>query len=80
MTAEEFNATLAATSWSAAPLARRLCLGRDRSVRRWASGKIAIPPGIAAWLERWHASQARAVAIRAAHPDPTPPDDWHRAA
>jgi hypothetical protein len=45
----------------------------DRLTHRWASGKIAIPVGIAAWLEAW-------IAVRQAHPDPLPPDDWHRAA
>jgi hypothetical protein len=27
--------------------------------------------GISEWLEEW-------VAIRLAHPDPLPPEDWHR--
>jgi hypothetical protein len=42
----------------------------DRMTHRWASGKIEIPVGIAAWLEEW-------VAVRLAHPDPLPPNDWH---
>jgi hypothetical protein len=42
----------------------------DRLAHRWASGRITIPPGIAEWLEEW-------VAVRQAHPDPVPPDDWH---
>jgi hypothetical protein len=50
----------------------RLLRCSDRMTHRWASGKIAVPPGIAAWLERW-------VAIRQAHPDPAPPEDWHCA-
>jgi len=42
----------------------------DRLTRSWATGRAAIPAGIAAWLEAW-------VAIRQAHPDPLPPEDWH---
>jgi hypothetical protein len=38
-----------------------------------ASGKIAVPVGIANWLEAW-------VTVRQAHPDPLPPDDWHQGA
>jgi hypothetical protein len=45
----------------------------DRLTHRWASGKIAVPVGIAGWLEAW-------LAVRQAHLDPAPPDDWHRAA
>jgi hypothetical protein len=52
MTAEEFNATLAATGWSAAELARRLSLGSDRAVRRWASGQNPVPPPVALWLRQ----------------------------
>ena len=44
----------------------------DRMTHRWASGRITIPAGIARWLEAW-------VAVRQAHPDPLPPDDWHTA-
>ena len=44
----------------------------DRMTHRWASGKIRVPVGIANWLEAW-------VAVRLAHPDPLPPDDWHQA-
>jgi len=43
----------------------------DRLTRGWATGRSDIPPGIAAWLEEW-------AATRLAHPDPSPPDDWHR--
>jgi hypothetical protein len=43
----------------------------DRLTRAWATGRSAIPVGIADWLEKW-------VAVRLAHPDPEPPDDWHR--
>jgi hypothetical protein len=43
----------------------------DRLPRTWATGRSAIPVGIAAWLEE-------RVAIRQAHPDPVPPEDWHR--
>ena len=43
----------------------------DRMTHRWASGKISVPVGIANWLEAW-------VAVRQAHPDPLPPDDWHK--
>ena len=42
----------------------------DRLTRSWATGRSAIPSGIAGWLEKW-------VAVRQAHPDPLPPDDWH---
>jgi hypothetical protein len=42
----------------------------DRTTRHWATGQIAIPLGIGDWLESW-------VAVRQAHPDPAPPDDWH---
>jgi len=38
--------------------------------RAWATGRSAIPVGIADWLEEW-------VTIRLAHPDPRPPVDWH---
>jgi hypothetical protein len=44
----------------------------DRLAHRWAGGKAGIPAGIATWLEQW-------VAIRTAHPDPLPPEDWHAA-
>jgi hypothetical protein len=43
----------------------------DRLTRNWASGRSAIPVGIASWLEEW-------VAVRQAHPDPLQPEDWHR--
>jgi len=42
----------------------------DRLKRGWATGRSVIPVGIAEWLEEW-------VAVRQAHPDPLPPDDWH---
>jgi hypothetical protein len=42
----------------------------DRLTRSWATGRSDIPLGIAEWLEEW-------VAVRQAHPDPLPPDDWH---
>jgi hypothetical protein len=44
----------------------------DRLTHRWAGGRADIPTGIARWLEQW-------VAIRTAHPDPLPPEDWHAA-
>jgi hypothetical protein len=42
----------------------------DRLTRGWATGRSDIPVGVAEWLEEW-------VAIRQAHPDPLPPEDWH---
>jgi len=44
----------------------------DRLTRAWATGRSLVPIGIAEWLEEW-------VAIRQAHPDPLPPEDWHRS-
>jgi hypothetical protein len=43
----------------------------DRLTRGWATGRSAIPAGIAEWLEEW-------VAIRQAHPDLLPPENWHK--
>ncbi len=43
----------------------------DRLPRSWATGREAIPPEVADWLEAW-------VAIRLAHPDPPPPENWRR--
>jgi hypothetical protein len=34
-------------------------------------GREIIPPEVADWLEAW-------VAIRLAHPDPPPPENWRR--
>ncbi len=66
MTAEEFNATLAAIGWSQNVLASRLGLSSDRAVRRWASGQNPIPPRIAAWLTK---------VVRTLE-DVPPPADW----
>jgi hypothetical protein len=43
----------------------------DRLTRSWATGREAIPPEVADWLESW-------VAIRVAYPDPPPPGGWRR--
>jgi hypothetical protein len=43
----------------------------DRLTRSWATGREAIPPEVADWLESW-------VAVRLAHPDPRPPEGWRR--
>jgi hypothetical protein len=43
----------------------------DRLTLSWATGREAIPPEVAGWLESW-------VAIRLAHPDPPPPEGWRR--
>jgi hypothetical protein len=43
----------------------------DRLTRSWATGRDIIPCEVAAWLEAW-------VAIRLAHPDPPPPENWRR--
>ena len=43
----------------------------DRLTRSWATGREAIPPEVADWLESW-------VTIRLAHPDPAPPESWRR--
>lgn len=46
-------AAVAAGGISSRQFAERL-MGRDeRTVRRWASGDIAIPAHARAWLERW---------------------------
>jgi hypothetical protein len=63
------RAGLAALDLTQGALARLLSCD-DRVVSRWATGQNAIPRGIARWLEGW-------VAVRQAHPDPPPPEDWH---
>jgi hypothetical protein len=67
---DRYRECLALLGVSASEIARTLKCS-DRMAYRWASGKIDVPPGIARWLEAW-------VAVRLAHPDPLPPDDWHR--
>ncbi len=62
MTPDRLRECLALLRWSQRSLAEALGLD-DRQVRRWASGDYAVPPHIAAWLER------RAEAMRA---DPPP--------
>jgi hypothetical protein len=69
MTPDRYRECLDLLGISAAVLARRLGCS-DRMTYRWTSGKIAVPAGVACWLEEW-------VAIRQAHPDPEPPEDWH---
>ena len=43
----------------------------ERLPRAWATGREIIPSEVADWLEAW-------VAIRLAHPDPSPPENWSR--
>jgi hypothetical protein len=70
MTPDRYRECLDRLGVSASEIARILNCS-DRMTYRWASGKITVPVGIANWLETW-------VAVRQAHPDPLPPDDWHR--
>jgi hypothetical protein len=69
MTPNRYRECLDMLGITAADLARKLGCS-DRLTYRWASGKIEVPIGIANWLENW-------VAVRLAHPDPLPPEDWH---
>jgi hypothetical protein len=69
MTPARYRECLGLLDVSASEIAHRLGCS-DRLAHRWASGRIAVPVGIADWLEEW-------VTIRQAHPDPLPPDDWH---
>jgi hypothetical protein len=69
MNAARYRACLELLGISAADLARKLGCS-DRLTYRWTSGKVEVPVGIGRWLEAW-------VAVRLAHPDPLPPDDWH---
>ena len=70
MTPTRYRECLDLLGMSASEIARTLGCS-DRLPHRWASGRIAVPPGISGWLEAW-------VAIRLAHPDPQPPGDWHQ--
>ena len=50
---ELISAAIEASALPARRFASRL-MGRDeRTIRRWATGEIAIPPAARAWLERW---------------------------
>jgi transcriptional regulator with XRE-family HTH domain len=69
MTPGRLRECLTALGLSQGALARQLGCD-DRVVSRWATGQNAIPRGIERWLEEW-------VAVRQAHPDPPPPEDWH---
>jgi hypothetical protein len=71
MTAVRFRECLASLGLTTNDLARSLECS-DRMTRRWASGRAEVPAGICRWLEAW-------VAVRQAHPDPAPPQDWHRS-
>jgi hypothetical protein len=56
MTPARLAECLAALRWTKVALADAAALD-ERQVRRWATGQAAIPPAIAAWLERavaWH--------------------------
>jgi hypothetical protein len=70
MTPDRYRECLAIVSQSQRALADLLGCN-DRLTRAWATGRSAVPCGIARWLEEW-------VAIRQAHPDPAPPEDWHK--
>jgi hypothetical protein len=72
VTPARFRDCLTALGLSANDLARILDCS-DRITRRWASGRTEVPIGVGRWLEKW-------VAVRRAHPDPTPPEDWHQDA
>ena len=63
------RAGLTALGLSQGALARLLHCD-DRAASRWATGQNPIPSGIARWLEEW-------VAVRQAHLDLPPPEDWH---
>jgi hypothetical protein len=56
MTPERFRECLEFLGLSASAIARLLNCS-DRLAYRWFSGKIAVPPGIARWLEEWGCSQ-----------------------
>lgn len=69
MTADEFDAVLAAIGWSRTVLAERLGMSSDRAVRRWSSGQNPIPPRIAVWLRQ----------VAHALDNLPPPDEWRDA-
>lgn len=55
MTPDRFRANLGLLGWNTPQLALRWRVD-DRTIRRWKSGEMSIPPAIAAWVEdlaRW---------------------------
>lgn len=50
MTPDRIREALAAIGWSQRQLADTLGVHETRT-RRWASGRLQIPPAVAAWLE-----------------------------
>jgi hypothetical protein len=70
MSPTRYRECLAALGLSQRGLAPHLACS-DRLTRAWATGAVAVPEPIAAWLEAW-------VRHRAEHPDPVPPNDWRR--
>jgi hypothetical protein len=47
------RASIEASSLSARRFAEWILARDERTIRRWASGDIAIPPIVRLWLERW---------------------------
>lgn len=67
MTGDQFIAALATLGWSQRHLA--MLLGCDTNLpTRWATGRVEVPPSIAAWL-------AMLSAYIAKHPAP---NDWRK--
>lgn len=58
MTPGRLRAIRAALGLSWVALARAMGRSDDRGLRRWASGRQAIPPAAAAWLEACSAAGA----------------------
>ncbi len=50
---ELIRASVEASGLSARRFAERIVARDERTIRRWASGDIAIPPIVRDWLTRW---------------------------
>ena len=52
MTPTEFRAALASLDWSQRGLSVYLGLSSHTTVRRWSSGRCAVPAAVAEWLSQ----------------------------
>lgn len=61
------RSAIAASGLSARQFAERVMARDERTIRRWSSGDIAIPPQARDWLTRWLAisDAARERVVRA---------------
>ena len=66
MTPDRYQACLTAIGWTPFSLATRLDVHETRT-RRWGTGRYAIPPNVADWLEH----------LATAHNAAPLPDGWH---